>query len=73
MDTIDAAGRELVQLDAEALATRRLRTAASAEEKIHHYAHELLDFDNSRCWLSTSRRGLETVIASGFSEVNPCP
>ena len=70
MDTIDAAGRELVQLDAEALAQldvcERLRVL---EEKIHHYAHELLDFDNFAVLvIDQQTRRLETVIASGFSE-----
>lgn len=70
MDTIDAAGRELVQLDAEALAQldvgERLRVL---EEKIHRYAHELLDFDHFVVRvLDQQTRRLETVIASGLSE-----
>jgi CheY-like chemotaxis protein len=70
MDTIDAAGRELVQLDAEAFAQldvgERLRVL---EEKINRYAHDLLDFDHFVVRvLDQQTRRLETVIASGLSE-----
>jgi CheY-like chemotaxis protein len=70
MNTIDAAGRELVQLDAEALAQldvgERLRVL---EEKINRYAHDLLDFDHFVVRvLDQQTRRLEAVIASGLSE-----
>jgi CheY-like chemotaxis protein len=70
IDTIDAAGRELVQIDADALGQldvgERVRVL---EEKINRYAHDLLDFDHFVVRvLDQKTRRLDTVIASGLSE-----
>ncbi len=73
LDTIDAAGRDMVRLDADALtqldAIERLRIL---EEKIHRHAHDLLEFDHFvvRIMDKNTRR-LDAVISSGLPDTAP--
>ncbi|QOJ14613.1 MAG: response regulator [Planctomycetia bacterium] len=70
VNAIDAAGRELVRLDADQLADLNVSDRlALLEEKIIGYARELLRFThfNVRVLDKASNR-LDTVLASGMSE-----
>jgi len=68
IDAIDAAGRELVSLDADALAEmdigERLRLL---EEKVVHYGHELLHFDHFAIRiLDQETNRLDVLLSSGM-------
>lgn len=70
INAIDAAGRELVRLDTEALAqmdvSERLRLL---EEKIIRFAHDLMRFDHFVvCVLDRQSNRLQIIFASGLPE-----
>lgn len=70
INAIDAAGRELVRLDAEAIEHLDVGgRLALLEESIHRFAHELLNFDHFVVRvLDKHTNKLETVVASGLPE-----
>ncbi|MBI5866383.1 MAG: GAF domain-containing protein, partial [Planctomycetes bacterium] len=70
INAIDAAGRELVGLDAEKLATMDFgQRLALIEEKIIRLSHELLRFDHLVVRILDSKTNrLDTVLACGLSE-----
>lgn len=70
INAIDAAGRELVELDIEAIrkldVEERLKLL---EEKIVAYCHDLLHFDHFAIRvLDTRDNRLNTILAAGFTE-----
>jgi len=70
IDAIDAAGRELVRLDAGAAAHLEVGERLKLlEEKIIRFARELLDFDHFVIRLLDKKTNrLETIFASGLPE-----
>lgn len=70
INAIDAAGRELVRLDADALNRRDVHERLQLlQEKILKYCHELLKFDHLVVRVLDRRANrLETVVAGGLSE-----
>ena len=70
INTIDAAGRALVRLDADALEELDVGARLSfLEEKIVNLARDLLDFDHFEVRLLEKKTNrLETVIAAGLSD-----
>ena len=70
INAIDAAGRELMRLDAEASAQLEVgERLALLEEKIIHFAHDLLDFDHFAVLvLDKQTNRLESIISTGLPE-----
>lgn len=70
LDAIDLAGRELVQLDAEALAGMDVEDrVALLEQKILRYMRDLLHFDNFAVLLIDKKTNrLEFVLQHGMSQ-----
>lgn len=70
INAIDAAGRELVRLDADAINRREVPERLQLlQEKILKYSHELLKFDHLVIRvLDRPANRLETVVAGGLSE-----
>ncbi len=70
INAIDAAGRELVRLDADAINRREVPERLQLlQEKILKYCHELLKFDHLVIRVLDRRANrLETVVAGGLSE-----
>ncbi len=70
IDAIDLAGREMVQLDAEAIAGMNVEERIELlEEKILSYMHELLEYDNFAVLLVDKKTNrLEIVLQHGMSE-----
>lgn len=70
LDAIDAAGRELMRLDADATAEMELgERLGLLEDRIIRHMHELMRFDHFIVRvLDRESRRLETVMAGGMSE-----
>lgn len=69
LDAIDAAGSELMKIEATKLASMNMAQRLKwLEEKIVRYVHELLNFDNFEIRLLDKQTGqLELVIAVGLA------
>ncbi|HRP62797.1 MAG TPA: hypothetical protein PK400_05860, partial [Phycisphaerales bacterium] len=69
LDAIDAAGSELMKIEATQLASMNMAQRLKwLEEKIVRYVHELLNFDNFEIRLLDKQTGqLELVIAVGLA------
>jgi CheY-like chemotaxis protein len=70
IDAIDLAGREIVQLDAQATAAMDVEErVAMLEQKIRRYMHDLLEYDNFAVLLIDKKTNrLEIVLQHGMSE-----
>jgi CheY-like chemotaxis protein/putative methionine-R-sulfoxide reductase with GAF domain len=70
IDAIDLAGRDLVQLDAEATASLDVdERIALLEQKIRRYMHDLLEYDNFAVLLIDKKTNrLEIGLQHGMSE-----
>ncbi|GMU35974.1 MAG: response regulator [Phycisphaerae bacterium] len=68
INVIDDAGRQLVRLDAEQLTKRNAaERLALLEEKVMHYAHELMHFDHVAVFVVDRKTNkLELALASGM-------